>query len=56
MTPDRTWVLGLVITLVALVLRWHGQSWGRVIGTMIVLVSAAGLAVLLLVVGLHLFS
>jgi len=56
MIPDSSWLLGGLITTAALILRWQGNSWGWVIGKVAVLVATSSIAVLLLAVGLRLFS
>jgi hypothetical protein len=56
MSLDGSWLLGIIIATAVLALRWQGNSWGRVIGMVALLVAASGLAVLLLVAGLRIVS
>jgi hypothetical protein len=56
MSLDGSWLLGIVIAVAVVYLRRQGETWVRVIGKIAVVVAASGLAVLLLLAGLHLVS
>jgi hypothetical protein len=53
---DGSWLLGILIAVVVVILRRQGESWVRIIGKVALVVAVSGLAVLLLLVGVRLIS